>query len=53
MFGVPKINLMMEIKKEFKKFGELESFILVTDKVASQGKLEECKYKSFSLFFFN
>lgn len=43
MFGVPKINLMAEIKKEFKNFGDLESFILVTDKVASQGKSEDCK----------
>lgn len=41
---------MMEIKKEFKKFGELESFILATDKIASQGKQEDCKYTK-SFFF--
>lgn len=37
VFGVPKINLIAEIKKEFRKFGELKCTTLVTNELSKTG----------------
>lgn len=40
VFGVPKINLQNEIRREFRRYGEIKSIANVTDHITNQGSIE-------------
>lgn len=40
VFGVPKINLQNEIRREFQRYGEIKSIANMTDHIAKQGSIE-------------
>lgn len=50
VFGVPKINLLQEVKKEFTKYGPLRRIDIVTDELVKSSTGNYALHQFYYLF---